>query len=73
MTARVVKRPDRDAAAYDVVIDGEVAGTVYRRDHVTPGYWGRWKAGRIYFTTRRQAVDHIVDRHTQTKSSPTTE
>lgn len=52
-----------DGRTYKVIIDGEVAGTVFRRDEVAPGYWGRWKVLHgDRFGTRRDAVACVAAR-----------
>ena len=65
MTMTTTKITKADGRTYKVMIDGEVAGTICRRDEITPGYWGRWKVlhGES-FSTRRDAVAYVARKHT---------
>lgn len=52
-----------DGETYEVLVDGERAGTVRRRDSVSTGYYGRWAVRGYWTDTRRDAVRYVVNRH----------
>lgn len=63
-----------DGETYEVLVDGERAGTVRRRDSVSTGYYGRWAVvhGPYWTDTRRDAVRYVVNRHQARQARRTT-
>lgn len=61
---KIIKHTDAEGVAYpheyDVLVNGQWAGRVYRREGVSDGYFGRWVGAGRWTDTRKSAVAFVV-------------